>query len=79
MNNDNFTILFSDNGYGIAPEDKQWIFGLYSTRTAEQGGGGVGLFIVEKQIKALNGQIEVIESEFGKLGATFKITLPFNR
>ncbi len=79
LNNDNFTILFSDNGYGIAPEDKQWIFGLYNTRTAEQGGGGVGLFIVEKQIKALNGQIEVIESEFGKLGATFKITLPFNR
>lgn len=79
LGNDSFTILFSDNGYGIAQEDKQWIFGLYNTRTAEQGGGGVGLFIVEKQIKALNGQIEVIKSEFGEVGATFKITLPFNR
>ncbi|MES2574069.1 MAG: ATP-binding protein [Bacteroidota bacterium] len=79
LGTDNFTIYFSDNGYGIAPEDKQWIFGLYNTRTSEQGGGGVGLFIVEKQIKALKGQIEVIDSEFGESGATFKITLPFNQ
>lgn len=79
LGTDNFTIYFSDNGTGIAPEDKQWIFGLYNTRTAEQGGGGVGLFIVEKQLKALNGQIEVIDSEFNDVGATFKITLPFNR
>ena len=78
LNTDNFVILFSDNGYGIDIDDKEWIFGLYNTRTAEQGGAGVGLYIVDKQIRALNGNIEVIESELKPTGATFKITIPFN-
>lgn len=77
LNSDNFVIYFSDNGYGLDMADKDWIFGLYNTRTAEQGGAGVGLYVVEKQIKALNGNIEVIENEFKPTGATFKITIPF--
>ena len=79
LNTDSFVIYFSDNGIGINQNDKDWIFGLYNTRTAEQGGAGVGLYIVEKQIKALNGTIEVVENEFKPFGATFKITIPFNR
>tara|TARA_R110001583_G_scaffold38171_7_gene123449 strand:- start:64917 stop:67070 length:2154 start_codon:yes stop_codon:yes gene_type:complete len=78
LNTDSFIIYFSDNGYGLDMDDKEWIFGLYNTRTAEQGGAGVGLYIVEKQILALNGKIEVIENEFKPTGATFKITIPFN-
>ncbi|WP_024772116.1 sensor histidine kinase [Aquimarina macrocephali] len=78
LNTDSFVIYFSDNGYGLDMDDKEWIFGLYNTRTAEQGGAGVGLYIVEKQILALNGKIEVIENEFQPTGATFKITIPFN-
>jgi len=77
LNTDNFVIYFSDNGYGLDMSDKEWIFGLYNTRTAEQGGAGVGLYVVEKQIKALNGNIEVVENEFKPTGATFKITIPF--
>jgi len=46
---------------------------------AEQGGAGVGLYIVEKQIKALNSTIEVVDNEFKPTGATFKITIPFNK
>ncbi len=78
LNSDSFVIYFSDNGYGLDMNDKEWIFGLYNTRTAEQGGAGLGLYIVEKQVLALNGKIEVIENEFKPTGATFKITIPFN-
>ncbi|MEO9476760.1 MAG: sensor histidine kinase [Cyclobacteriaceae bacterium] len=79
LQTDSFVLIFSDNGYGLDMSDKEWIFGLYNTRTAEQGGAGVGLYIVEKQILALNGTIEVIENELKPTGATFKITIPFNR
>ena len=78
LNTNSFVIYFSDNGYGIDMNDKEWIFGLYNTRTAEQGGAGLGLYIVEKQLLALNGSIEVVENEFKPSGATFKITIPFN-
>lgn len=79
LEDSSFVLYFSDNGYGIQPGDEAWIFGLYNTRTAEHGGAGLGLYIVEKQIKSLNGKIEVVESEFKPQGATFKITLPFNQ
>lgn len=79
LDQDNFIIYFSDNGSGIILGDEKWIFGLYNTRTAEHGGAGIGLYIVEKQITALNGKIEIVESEFKPTGATFKITLPFNK
>jgi len=79
LDTNNFVIYFSDNGSGIADRDKEWIFGLYNTRTAEQGGAGVGLYIVEKQVKALGGNIEVTDNEFKPTGATFKITIPFSK
>ena len=79
LDDDNFTLYFSDNGAGIKPGDEKWIFGLYNTRTAEQGGSGIGLYIVEKRIEALKGTIEVVEHQLGPTGATFKIKLPFNK
>jgi len=79
LDDDNFTLYFSDNGVGINEGDEKWIFGLYNTRTAEQGGSGIGLYIVEKRIEALKGTIEVIDSQLGPKGATFKIKLPFNK
>ncbi|BAU55504.1 sensor histidine kinase [Mucilaginibacter gotjawali] len=79
LDTNNFVIYFSDNGSGIADSDIEWIFGLYNTRTAEQGGAGVGLYIVEKQVKALGGSIEVVDNEFKPTGATFKITIPFSK
>lgn len=79
LGDDNFILYFSDNGMGIKKGDEKWIFGIYNTRTAELGGAGLGLYIVEKRIEALKGSVEVIESEFNPLGATFKIMLPFNK
>jgi signal transduction histidine kinase len=79
LNSDKYVIYFSDNGVGIHESDKEWIFGLYNTRTAEQGGAGIGLYIVENQVKAFGGSIELIENELKPTGATFKITVPFNK
>lgn len=79
LDTDNFIIYFSDNGEGIDENDKEWIFGLFNTRTAEFGGAGIGLYIVNSILKSLNGNIEVTENEFKPTGATFKITLPFNK
>jgi len=78
VENDKFIIHFSDNGCGIDEADKFRIFNIYYTNTAEQGGAGIGLFVVKTRIEALKGTVEVVKSEFNQ-GATFKITLPFNK
>jgi len=79
LDDNNFTLYFSDNGVGVNAGDEKWIFGLYNTRTAEIGGAGIGLYIVEKRIEALKGTVELVENEIKPTGATFKIKLPFNR
>ncbi|MBC7748370.1 MAG: sensor histidine kinase [Methylotenera sp.] len=79
LDDNNFTLYFSDNGKGVNSGDEKWIFGLYNTRTAEQGGAGIGLYIVEKRIEALRGTVELIDNELKPTGATFKIKLPFNK
>ncbi|GAB2625830.1 ATP-binding protein [Emticicia sediminis] len=75
----NYILLFSDNGYGIVDEDKDKIFELYFTTTAEQGGGGIGLYNARTRMNALHGTIELVENEYLPTGTTFKITLPFNK
>lgn len=76
---DKFVIYFSDNGYGISEKDKNRIFDVFYTTTAEQGGAGLGLFIVKSRLEALRGTIEVVENELKPTGATFKIELPFKK
>jgi len=76
---DQFIIYFSDNGCGIKKEDKERIFDVFFTTTSEEGGAGLGLFIVKSRLEAMSGSIEVVESEFRPTGATFKIILPFKK
>jgi len=76
---DDFIILFSDNGIGIDDDIKLKIFDRYFTTTKEEGGAGIGLFVVKNNLKTLNGTIELIESEFKDIGCTFKITIPIKR
>jgi signal transduction histidine kinase len=73
---DTFYILFSDNGCGIAKENKNRIFDLYFTTTTEHGGTGIGLYMTKQRVETFKGNIEVIENEFKPSGATFRITIP---
>ena len=76
---DSLIINFSDTGCGIPVEDREWVFGLYNTRTGEMGGGGIGLYIVRMRVKSMDGIVKVIESEFNPLGTTIHIELPFKK
>jgi signal transduction histidine kinase len=79
IENENFILFFSDNGVGILEESRKKVFELYHTTTAEDGGAGLGLFIVKTRIEALKGTVEVVDNEFLPSGATIKITLPFKK
>ncbi len=76
---DKLVIDFSDTGCGIDVEKREWVFGLYNTTTAEQGGGGIGLYAVRLRVNALRGSVWVKDSEFAPLGTTIHIELPFKR
>lgn len=76
---DKLILYFSDNGRGIREEDKYRIFDIFFTKTAEEGGAGIGLYMVKTRIEAMQGNIEVVDSEFKPTGATFKIELPFKK
>lgn len=76
---DKLLIDFSDTGCGIPVEKREWVFGIYNTTTAEQGGGGIGLYAVRLRVNALHGTVRVVDSEFAPLGVTIHIELPFKR
>ena len=70
---DGVTLFFSDNGLGIDLERyKDRIFGLYQRFHDHADSKGLGLYIVNSQIRVMGGEIDV-ESEVDK-GTTFIIT-----
>lgn len=73
---DDVKIVFSDTGYGIPLEKREWVFGLYNTTTETQGGAGVGLYIVRARVNSLKGKVTIADSEFGSIGTTFEISIP---
>ncbi len=75
--NDSLIILVSDTGVGIPKEKREQVFALFYTTTEQQGGGGLGLYIVKTRVEALKGKISIIDSEFGSIGTTIKIIIPF--
>ena len=64
-------ITFSDNGRGIPPDKKEWIF--LPLKTTSKVGSGLGLFIIKRTLTRMNGYI--IES--GSQGAKFEIYIPY--
>jgi signal transduction histidine kinase len=70
---------FSDTGCGIPKDKRTWVFGIYNTTTEDQGGGGVGLYIVKNRVEMLRGRVSVIDSEFAPLGTTLHIELPLKK
>ena len=79
VRNDMLEILVSDTGVGIPCEDREQVFALYYTTTEKQGGAGVGLYIVKTRVQSLGGSVAVVDSEFGEIGTTIKITIPFKK
>lgn len=79
VRNEMLEILVSDTGVGIPTEDREQVFALYYTTTEKQGGAGVGLYIVKTRVQSLGGSVSVIDSEFGEVGTTIKITIPFKK
>jgi len=69
---DMISIIVSDNGHGIPPENLEKIFDPFFT--TKEKGAGLGLSIVKKLIEDNNGKITV-KSEQGKYTA-FTISLP---
>lgn len=78
IENDALTIIFSDNGVGIPEKNKEKVYEIYYTTTAEEGGNGMGLYMVKTNLSAIKGDIELIDSEL-EHGASFKLTFPFKR
>lgn len=76
---DQWTLVVSDTGIGIAPEDQAHIFEPYfrvasSNQSYLPDSTGLGLAIVSRLVKLLEGKLEVT-SEL-KVGSTFTVTLP---
>jgi len=74
----NIKISVKDNGPGLSSNDQQLLFKKYQRLTPKPTGGekstGLGLYIVSKFVKMLNGRIEV-NSEIGK-GTEFVVFFP---
>ena len=70
-------LVVKDNGPGIPRRLQKRVFDcFYSGKPGEgpAGGTGLGLYLVNRNIKAMGGRVE-LESEEGK-GSAFKLTLP---
>jgi signal transduction histidine kinase len=72
------TILISDTGIGIAPEDLGRVFEEWQRVNGDAPervpGSGLGLPLVRRLAEALGGRVEV-ESELGR-GSVFTVALP---
>ncbi len=76
--NAHLEMIVSDNGAGIPDVMKDKLFDIYQTTTSEDGGNGMGLFMVRTNLEAVKGTIEVIKPEFNK-GSSFKVYFPFKK
>ena len=68
-------ITLTDNGKGVAEDKKDWIFQPLKTTAAEDGGGGLGLYIARETLEKMGGKI-IEKGKLGK-GARFEIYLPY--
>jgi signal transduction histidine kinase len=71
---DGWRIDVSDNGPGIAPQDRDKIFSLFESSKGMRG-TGLGLPVSAKIMREHGGNIEVMDSELGR-GTCFRLRLP---
>jgi signal transduction histidine kinase len=74
---DRIAIEVTDQGPGVAPEERERIFDPFirskASRARGAGGAGLGLFIARRLIEAQRGSIEVLVTEEG---TTFRVLIP---
>ena len=75
-----WSIVVSDNGPGIPPEAREFVFDTFrqveGVTTREHGGIGLGLAIVKSLVGLMGGEIK-LWSEMGK-GTAFTVILPYH-
>jgi signal transduction histidine kinase len=71
-------IVVADQGAGVAPVDRDRIFGRFTQvdagLTRRAGGVGLGLFLVERLVTGMGGRVQVGDNPGG--GACFTVELP---
>jgi two-component system, sensor histidine kinase len=74
---DEGVLTVSDNGVGIAPEDRAHLFDMFVQGPGREtlGGLGVGLALVRRLVELHGGTVEAASAGLG-LGATFSVRLP---
>ena len=76
INNNIFTLTVKDSGIGIPPDEQKHIFERFyrASNAINLKGTGLGLLIVEKNVKLLEGSISFTSQL--DVGTEFKVTLP---
>ncbi|QEN06005.1 HAMP domain-containing histidine kinase [Thiospirochaeta perfilievii] len=84
----NLIFTVEDNGYGVSKKEKRYIFDPFyrgeRSHREQISGSGLGLFLILKKVKLLNGNIELnspYERSDGKVisGCKFTVTIPFTK
>jgi two-component system OmpR family sensor kinase len=71
-------LTVQDHGIGISEEDQARIFGAFERAVTrrEQGGFGMGLWVVRQLVNAMHGEVHVTSRPAE--GSTFTVTLPLS-
>jgi signal transduction histidine kinase len=73
-NSEDIEITFEDNGIGMDNATRKKAFNKFFLASPEQGGTGLGLYMVKDAVEKLDGNIQV-ESKLGE-GTTFTLQIP---
>lgn len=69
----NICIELTDNGVGIAEEDREDVFRMFCRKSPLSRGSGIGLYLIKQTVDRLNGRIEM-QSQRNQ-GSTFRVYL----
>lgn len=68
-------IAVKDNGQGIHPEDREYIFNKFSQADSSMEGAGLGLSISKELATVMSGDVLLTSTDLGK-GSTFEFRFP---